>query len=52
MVISVPRPGPEVGKTVRAAIKGWGPTLRLMAIMVTATACWIIITLSIAALTG
>ena len=27
----------EAGKTVRAAIGGWGPTLRLIAIMTAAT---------------
>ncbi len=48
--MNLPRPGPEVGKTVRAAIKGWGPTLRLIAIMVAATACWITIALSIGVL--
>ncbi|MCW2691238.1 MAG: hypothetical protein JWR37_6128 [Mycobacterium sp.] len=30
-------------KTVRAAIAGWGPTVRLMILMATATACWIIV---------
>lgn len=29
----------EIGLTVRAAISGWGDTLRLIAIMVTVTVC-------------
>lgn len=33
------RPGPGGWKTVRAAIQGWGPTLRLLAIMMAATIC-------------
>lgn len=31
--------GPEGWKTVRAAIRGWGPTLRLIAIFAAATVC-------------
>lgn len=31
----------EVGRTVRAAIKGWHPTLRLVVLMVVAAAIWI-----------
>lgn len=31
--------GPEAWKTVRFAIRGWGPTLRLIALLVASTAC-------------
>lgn len=33
------RADPEAWKTVRAAIKGWGPTLRFLTIMTAATVC-------------
>ena len=33
------RPTPEAWQTVRVAIRGWGPTLRLIALMTAATAC-------------
>ena len=29
----------ELGRTVRAAIGGWGPTVRLLTITLTLTAC-------------
>lgn len=33
------RPSPEGWRTVRAAIEGWGPTLRLVTLMMAATIC-------------
>jgi len=42
-MIRVSSVGPEMGKTVRAAIRSWGPTVRLVILMAAATACWIIV---------
>lgn len=30
----------QIGRTVRAALKGWAPTLRLIALMAVAAALW------------
>jgi hypothetical protein len=35
--------GTEGWKTVRAAIRGWGPTARLLILMAAATACGIVV---------
>lgn len=37
------RPSADAWKTVRVAIAGWGPTLRLIALMVTATSCAVVV---------
>lgn len=47
MTIKGPPVGPEWWKTVRAAIRGWGPTFRLVILMAAATACWIIVLQSV-----
>lgn len=39
-------PGTEGWKTVRVAIRGWGPTLRLISLLVVATACAIALLLA------
>jgi hypothetical protein len=36
-------PSPQAWKTVRAAILGWGSTLRLITLMGAATACLLIV---------
>ena len=40
-------PGPEGWKTVRAAIRGWGPTLRFITIITAATVCMIALTIAV-----
>jgi hypothetical protein len=37
-----PRFGREAAKTERAAIQGWGPTLRLLSLRAGRTAFWVI----------
>ena len=41
-MINGPPLGSEGWKTVRAAIRGWGPTIRLLILMAGATACMIV----------
>lgn len=33
----------EIGRTVRAALRGWAPTFRLIALMATVAALWLAI---------
>ena len=42
-MINGPGAGREWWKTVRAAIKGWGPTIRLVILVAAPPACWIIV---------
>jgi hypothetical protein len=39
-VINGPPFGREAAKTERAAIEGWGPTLRLLTLRAGGAACW------------
>lgn len=41
MINGPPWRGQETGKTERAAIQGWGPTLRLLTLRAAATAPWL-----------
>ncbi|WP_262926877.1 MULTISPECIES: hypothetical protein [Microbacterium] len=38
----------EIGRTVRAAIKGWGPTARLLVLVAAATVIWIVVNVTLA----
>ena len=42
-MIFVSRPSADAWRTVRVAIAGWGPTLRLIALMVAATSCAVVV---------
>ena len=43
MMINGPFGGREFWRTVRAAIGGWGPTLRLVTLLAAATVCWVLV---------
>lgn len=47
MINGPPWRSPETARTERAAIKGWGPTLRLLALRVAPTTCWALSTTAV-----